>query len=72
MTKLLTLNLWRDVPAPEATPHQADLTRIFDNLSIKLIEGQLCGRNWGRMRIVLRDGPEIPAGLTELIRTVPF
>jgi len=72
MTKLLTLDLRRDVPAPEATPHQADLARIFDDLSIELNEGQLCGRNWGRMRVALRDDRESPAGLTDFIMTVPF
>jgi hypothetical protein len=72
MTKLLTLNLRRDVPAPEATPHQADLTRLFDDLNIQLNEGEPCEPNWGRMRVTLRDDRESPAGLTDFIMTVPF
>ena len=72
MTKLLTLDLRRDVPAPEATPHQADLTTIFDDSSIELNEGQRCVQNWGRMRVALRDDRESPVGLTDFIMTVPF
>ncbi|BEP69556.1 MULTISPECIES: DUF1629 domain-containing protein [unclassified Variovorax] len=72
MTKLLTINLRRGIPAPEAVPHQADLTRLFDDLNVGLNEGQLCEPNWGRMRVTLRDDRESPAGLTDFIMTVPF
>ncbi|WP_295372617.1 hypothetical protein [uncultured Pseudacidovorax sp.] len=72
MTKLLSVDLRRDIPAPDAAPDLGDLHRLFDIGSVRVNSGSRFDSRWGDVRIEVRDDKERPPGLTDFFQTVPF
>jgi len=72
MTRLLNVDLRRNVPAPEASPELSDLYRLFDIEGFRLNMGRRFDSLWGDVRVHVKDDRESPPGLTDFFRTVPF
>lgn len=72
MTRLLTVDLRHGVPAPDASPNQADLHRLWDIPGFHLNAGNRFASLWGDVRVQVKDDRESPAGLTDFFMTVPF
>lgn len=72
MAKILSVDLRRGVPAPEASPELSDLHRLFDVEGFQLNKGGRFHSRWGDVRVQVKDCRERPPGLTDFFQTVPF
>jgi hypothetical protein len=72
MTKLLSVDLRRNVPAPYASPDSNDLGRLHGTAGFHLNMGKRVAPVWGDVRVQVKDDKERPPGLTDFFQTVPF
>jgi hypothetical protein len=74
VTKLLVLDLSRDVPCPELESDLEDLYRWYDTRGRGNAPnmGKLCADHWMGIKVHIRDDRERPRGLTDWMQAVPY